>query len=381
MWKKTVSLFAVLFISMVAFAPTTEAATLYTPFTGISVSPGETVDYNVELINDRSSIYTATFAVENLPKDWGYTITADGRELEQLSVRGKDEQSLQLEIDVPLKVKKGTYEFSLVAKGKDGENTSLPFLVNVTEEGTASSDLEIEQPNMENYAGETFTYQATLRNRTASEQNFALTAEAPKGWDVRFVADETDVTVATLEPNESKDIRIEVTPPEHAKADSYAIPLKASSSSVTAEAEIEAIVSGTYELEVTTPSGNLSTDMTAGREKAVTVLVRNNGSAPVRDITLSAESPPNWEVTFDQEKVPVVEPEESVEVNVTIKADKDAIAGDYVTNIQAEAEETVADATFRVSVKTSIVWGFVGVIIIVAVIGALYYVFRTYGRR
>src|SRR5690625_5175050 len=219
MWKKTVSLFAVLFISMVAFAPTTEAATLYTTFTGISVSPGETVDYIVELIDDRSSIYTATFAVENLPKDWGYTITADGRELEQLSVRGKDEQSLQLEIDVPLKVKKGTYEFSLVAKGKDGENTSLPFLVNVTEEGTASSDLEIEQPNMENYAGETFTYQATLRNRTASEQNFALTAEAPKGWDVRFVADETDVTVATLEPNESKDIRIEVTPPEHAKAD------------------------------------------------------------------------------------------------------------------------------------------------------------------
>lgn len=381
MWKKIVSMFAVLFISIAAFAPAADAATLYTPFTGIAVSPGETVDYNVELINDSNSIYTATFAVENLPKDWGYTITADGRELEQLSVKGKDEQALLLEIDVPLKVKKGTYEFSLVAKGKNGENASLPFLVNVTEEGTASSDLEIEQTNIENYAGETFTYQATLRNRTASEQNFSLTSEAPKGWDVRFVTDEQDITVASLEPNESKDIRIEVTPPEHAKADTYTIPLKASSSSVTADAEIEAVVSGTYELEVTTPSGNLSTDITAGRKKTVTVQVKNNGSAPVRDITLSAESPPNWEVTFAHEKIQVIEPEESVEVDVTIKADNDAIAGDYVTNIQAEADETVADATFRISVKTSVLWGFVGIIIILAVIGALYYVFRTYGRR
>jgi len=141
------------------------------------------------------------------------------------------------------------------------------------------------------------------------------------------------------------------------------------------------VVTGKYEIELTTPSGRLNTDITAGREKTVDLQVTNNGTAAIRDVKLSGEMPPNWEITFEQETIQKIEPGESAVVQATIKASDDAIAGDYVANLKAEAPEASSEATYRISVETPVVWGFVGVLIILAVIAGLYYLFRKYGRR
>lgn len=47
---------------------------LYTTYPKISVSPGEIVDYNVELINDGATTGTSDLLVSNLPKDWDYSL-------------------------------------------------------------------------------------------------------------------------------------------------------------------------------------------------------------------------------------------------------------------------------------------------------------------
>ena len=65
----------------------------------------------------------------------------------------------------------------------------------------------------------------------------------------------------------------------------------------------------------------------------------------------------------------------------TLKASKKALPGDYVTTIIAKSRESNADAQFRVAVKTPMIWGWVGVLIIIATIGVVYYLFRKYGRR
>jgi uncharacterized membrane protein len=350
---------------------------LYTPYPTVSVTPGESIQYSVDIINHSGAIDVADLAVTDLPPKWEAKLTADGMSVQQVAVKPNDSRNISLQVDVPLDANKGTYRFQLTAKGKG----SLPLTVTVSEQGTFKTELTSEQPNMEGHADSTFQYRATLRNRTAEKQLYAMTAEAPQGWDVQFKADGKSVTSVSVDANATKDIDIEIHPAEKVKSGTYKIPVKASSGSTSSQMELEVVITGTYDLELSTPSGLLSTDITAGDQKTVQLKVTNTGTAALHDIELSANTPVNWEVTFDPKKITKLDAGKSAEVTATIKADSKAIAGDYVVSMSASAPEKSADAEFRVSVKTSLLWGWLGVIIILAVIGGVYYLFRQYGRR
>lgn len=357
-----------------------EGFSLYTPFTGLSATPGETIDYSVEVLNDTGSIRTVEFAVKDLPDNWESHLTSGGRDVQQLSIKPNDSQEVNLEVQIPLEVKKNTFTFELTATG-DGVNASLPLTVKITEEGSATSELSVEQPNLEGDASSTFDYKATLRNRTAAEQNYALTSETPRGWSVTFTADGNNVTSVTLEPNSTKDIDISVSPPENVKADTYTIPIKVATGSTSAEETLEAVITGTHELKLGTADERLNAEVTAGGKKSIELELSNTGSAPISDIELSADTPSDWEVTFDQKKINKIEPGQSESVKATVEAARESIAGDYVVTIQADSPDASADADIRVSVKTSLMWGFVGILLIVLVIGGVLYLIRTYGRR
>ena len=89
----------------------------------------------------------------------------------------------------------------------------------------------------------------------------------------------------------------------------------------------------------------------------------------------------DWEVTFDPAKIVKLGAGQSTNVVATVKASKKALPGDYVTKMEAKTPEVNATADFRISVKTPMIWGWVGVFIIVVVLGGVYYLFRKYGRR
>ena len=63
------------------------------------------------------------------------------------------------------------------------------------------------------------------------------------------------------------------------------------------------VVTGSYEMELTTPRGLLSSDITAGETKRIDLVVKNTGSAELKDIELSASKPVDWEVTFEPAKL------------------------------------------------------------------------------
>jgi uncharacterized membrane protein len=381
LWKKALSFLLTLVLGMAAVGSGSSSAAqsllLYTPYTNITVTPGESINYTVDLINNSSQIQDAELSVQGLPGKWEAKITSDGWSIQQVSVKPNSTQTVSLQVDVPLEVNKGAYRFQLVAKGK----ASLPLTVNVSEQGTFKTELTSEQPNMEGHAGSTFNYQATLRNRTAEKQLYSLSAEAAQGWDVQFKAEGKSVTSVSVEPNATKDIDIEINPPEKVKSGSYKIPVKAATNSTSSTLELEVVITGSYDVELSTPSGLLSTDVTAGGTKKLQLKITNTGSADLRNIDLSSSAPVNWEVTFEPKTIAKLDAGKSTEVTATIKADEKAIAGDYVVNMTASAPEASSEAQFRVAVKTSLLWGWLGVIIILAVIGGVYYLFRTYGRR
>src|SRR5690606_37659987 len=340
---------------------------LYTPYKGISVSPGQSIDYNIDVINKASGVRDATLVVRGLPKDWTYELKSGGWVLETLSVLPDEKRAVTLKVNVPLKVKNGVYRFSVVAG-----SAVLPLKVTVEEEGTFRSELTTQRPNMEGNSNSTFTFTADLRNVTADEQLYALRSNAERGWNVSFKADGRQVSSVKVGPNQRQSITIEVDPPDVIEAKSYKIPIIASSSSTSAELELEVVIKGSYAMELTTPTGLLSTGITAGKTRRVELTVINKGSAPLTNVKLNHSAPITWDVTFEPASIDRLEAGEQAQVFATINADEKALAGDYVVTMESKTPEVSSKATFRVSVKTPILYGLLGALVIGGALGGVY---------
>jgi len=184
-----------------------------------------------------------------------------------------------------------------------------------------------------------------------------------------------------IEPGQSKDIQVEVKAPYNVKAGKYTIPVVASTGSSTARLDLEVDISGTYGIELTTPDGRLSEKITAGRKKNIELEVRNSGSIDLKSVRMSASKPQGWEVTFTPDTIPLIAAGESAKVTAQVRAYEKSIPGDYVLNLTAQTPEATSTAAFRMSVKTPMLWGWLGILIILGVIGTMVYLFRKYGRR
>jgi uncharacterized membrane protein len=354
-----------------------DSVTLYTPNTRISVPPGESISYSIDVINDSKELVNLGIVIAGMPRGWNYTLKWGSWDIGQIAILPEKKQTLTLEVDVPLKVNKGTYRFRVIA----GKDYSLPLTVQITEQGTFDSEFTAKQGNMEGHSNQAYTFNTVLKNRTAEKQLYSLRADVPPGWIVTFKPNYIQATSVEIEPNATTDISVEINPPDNIEAGTYRIPVNASNNSTLASVTLEIVIKGTYSMELTTPTGLLSTSITAGNEKDVTLLIKNTGSIELTNITMNDVSPLNWNINFEPDTVEKLEPGKNVKILATIKADKKAIAGDYAVTIEAKTTETSSKSSFRVSVKTPLLLGWIGIMIILAAIGSIFYLFKKFGRR
>jgi uncharacterized membrane protein len=68
-------------------------------------------------------------------------------------------------------------------------------------------------------------------------------------------------------------------------------------------------------------------------------------------------------------------------VQATIKSTDKALAGDYEVDITARSAQKSDTIALRVAVQSSVLWGWIGILIVIAVVGGVYYLYRKYGRR
>jgi len=87
-------------------------------------------------------------------------------------------------------------------------------------------------------------------------------------------------------------------------------------------------------------------------------------------------------VEFKPDKIDTLAPGELKQVDVVLTPNKDALVGDYSVNLEARGDQqSSSSAEFRVTVKALEVWGWVGILLIVVVLGGLVVMFRYLGRR
>jgi uncharacterized membrane protein len=371
------SVFFGIIIFLSSAAQQTDSIELYTPYTKVSVSPGNTVNYSIDLINNGSKTQDKDISVTSFPRSWKYTLTAGGLNIKRLATLPGQKKNMTMKVEIPFKVNKGNYKFYV----KAGNDVVLPLEVNISEQGSNESELTCDQANMEGTSKSTFSFKAILKNRTSAKQQYALMSNPPRGWTAEIKANYKQATSTEVEANNTKDITIDVKAPPTVKAGTYKIPVKAVTGSTSADLELEVVITGSYDLSVSTPNGLLSDELTAGNEKKIDLVVHNTGSAELKDISLSTIQPKKWEVTFEPQKVQNLPAGSTEHVSVTIKADKKAIPGDYVTKITAKTPEANSDVSFRITVRTPMLWGWAGVLIIFIALGSVFYLFKKFGRR
>ena len=383
MWYR-MKLFSLLFFFSTGFmvpdyhaAMAADSVILYTPYTKISVPPGESIEYAIEVINNGDAMVTTDISMRGLPRSWDYLLKAGGWNIKQLSILPGQKKTLNLQVVVPQKVNKGDYRFRVVTGG--GNN--LPLVVNVSAKGTFKTEFTADQASMEGHAMSNFTFKTTLMNRTAERQLYSLRSDVPRGWRVTFKPKYQQATSVEIEANNSTDITVEVQPPNNIEKGTYVIPISAVTTASSANLELTVGITGTYEMELTTPTGLLSASITAGNEKRVELVLRNTGSSELNEIDFRTAVPAGWEIIIDPKTVDRLEAGKTTPIYATLKAGDKAIAGDYLCNVTANAPEATSRVALRVSVKTPMLWGWVGILIIIIALGSVYYLFRKYGRR
>jgi uncharacterized membrane protein len=235
--------------------------------------------------------------------------------------------------------------------------------------------------NIEAAANEIFRYNATLHNPGTTPLIYELSADAPTGWMVGFRTQGTLVTALNVKGTRSEELSVEVNPSPNAKPGKYTIPVRAVSGRDTMALELEAVVKGSYMITLTTPTGRLSDDVTSGAHRDIHLTVKNAGTLPLKELELSAQLPSQWQCTFEPAKIQQLAPDASLDVIAKISVPDKTIAGDYATTFTAKSQESNAQSVFRITVKTSLLAGWLGILVIFVAIGLVWYLIRKYGRR
>ncbi|MDZ7839175.1 MAG: NEW3 domain-containing protein [Actinomycetota bacterium] len=74
-------------------------------------------------------------------------------------------------------------------------------------------------------------------------------------------------------------------------------------SGLSATAEFAAIVTANYQLDLSTKTGRLSTEITSGKDNKYMLMLGNNGSASIENISLTTTEPEGWMVEFDNKDI------------------------------------------------------------------------------
>jgi uncharacterized membrane protein len=235
--------------------------------------------------------------------------------------------------------------------------------------------------NIEAATSETFRYSTTLHNGSASARIYEFKTDLPFGWTIAYKVDGSQVTSINMDAGKTQDIAIEINATASASPKKYKVPIKAVSGSDTLSLNLEAVVKGSYSLALSTPTGRLSDEVTSGSQKELQLTVKNTGTLPLNDLQVTAQLPTGWESTFEPANIKQLEAGKTIDVKATVKVPDKTIAGDYAANFTATNSNTNSQVAFRLAVKTSLLSGWIGVLVILLAVGIVYYLIRKYGRR
>jgi uncharacterized membrane protein len=365
----------------VPLAGAADAVTLSTPYPAVSVAPGTKVSFDLSI--DTPSAARVDLSVTGAPTGWTAQIFGGGFVVDSVQTTGSAATKVRLDVTVPADAQAGSNRMVIVARAPGGTD-SLPIDVKVNPAAAGEVSLTTDFPQLKGPSTSTFTFNLTLHNDTAEDLTFTGVATGPDGWTVSAqVSSESQAASAIVKAGSTTPVKVTANAPDNVVAGNYPITVDVSSGDRKATQDLAVEITGSYKLTLTTPDGRLNAQASAGSASTLTLQLENDGTAPVTGVTMTGDLPTGWKVTFDKggDQPIDVAPGTPVQIVATLTPSGDAIAGDYVTTFKATSDAASASSDIRVTIETSLLTGALGILLIVLVLGGLYWVFRTYGRR
>ena len=391
----SLAMVTLMMISASSFAQTEKeklparAISMAAEYPGVEIPKDEDVSMDIIFHNKGRKDENVEVWISEKPKGWKARIKTYRYTVTGVHVPSNENKSLTFEADPQEDIKPGDYQFRINSRTSDGKfRMSQAITVKVSADEGKSKEpkgvkLTTSYPVISGPSDATFEFSLEVDSKLDQDAVFDLLAQGPKGWDINFKpAYETKyISSLRIKSKQSTSVAVEVKPAMGAAAGEYPINVRVSSSDANAEANLTVTLTGTYGLEVGTTSGLLSLEARGGRPANMSFYVKNTGSATNHDIKFMTFKPENWKVEFKPEKIDAMEAGDLKQVELIITPYEDALVGDYSVGVNVEGEKAAKTIEFRTTVKASAAWGWIGIGIIVIVIGGLFGLFRWLGRR
>jgi uncharacterized membrane protein len=374
----------VLAAALAPAAAAVQSITLTTPYPAIVVAPGSSVNFDVTIeVTERGRV---DLAVSGAPAGWETRLLGGGNVIDSvLAVPiAADEQPLfvRLSVDVPATATDSTATITLTGTG-GGATDRLPIDIRVNAEAAGELTLAADISDQRGTSETSFSFSLTLDNGTAEDLTFATTAAPPTaGWRVEAtIAGQAQAASAKIDAGATETIAVTVDPPTSATAGVYPFTVTVTAGERTVQAALSIDITGSVSMTLGTPDDLLSARGSAGADIPITVEVTNTGTSPIDPVTLLGTGPSGWTVDFGDNGSLTVPAGQTGTAVATIRSASEAISGDYSITIRASGADISESLTIRVTIEPSPVGLILGLVLLVAVIGGLWWVFRTYGRR
>jgi len=358
-------------------------------YPGVEMSSWAPIAVDLILRNKGVNDEILLFSIVDQPGGWSASIKSSELTVTGIFLAAGDTKRLSFEAVPPEKRAAGQYEFRVHAQTKDGRwasDQNLQISVRARTSSTRGAEemgLTTAYPVLRGPAEVSYEFTLELDNKRDEDTVFDLFARGPESWEVNFkpVYEPRYISSFQIKARQAKKLVVEVKPPRDAPAGEYPVFIRVSSEIAAAELSLTIIITGTYEISVSTASGSLSIGAIRGKPATINLFVKNVGTALQSHIGLFSYNPENWDATFEPERIDGLQPGQTQEIKLTIVPYERALVGDYSVEIRANGDKVSEPLEFRVTVNASAAVGWIGIAIIILVIGGLAILFRWLGRR
>jgi len=356
---------------------------LLTDYPSQTLRAGEVTTIRFKLQNAGTAPEAVQLSVSGTPAGWKAEILGSGQAVAAAMPGVNESVALQLRVDVPKDAKPGSQDFVLHAKGAK-QSIDLPLALTVGTDAPAKLSLKSRLPSLRGTPRSSFEYTLSVSNDSGKDLTVALSAQGPAGFQSTFTEGygTNEISSIPIEAGQSKDIKVKVAPPRDVKAGDYPVLVKVAAEGAAADVRVTLQISGQGRLALTAKDGRLSGEAERGKDTPYTLLLSNDGTAPLDEVEMSGTVPPSWKVEFNPKTIPTLAPNQKMEVQAVVTPGDKTIAGDYVASFRANAkggEQSSAD--FRITVTVSTIWGIASIAIIAVALLVLFGAVARFGRR
>ncbi len=294
---------------------------------------------------------------------------------------------------VDLEVVPGTYDVRIGREGyvdvtrrgvrlKGGVVTDLGTVT--LETRPYAAEVKIETSTVIGAVGRNAQFEMELRNIGRTDDVYRLDSEdEPPDWYVRFRDREgtgTELDEVNLAPGEVRRLTIEVIPSRNAPQGTYNLTAIVTGGGGTYARNLTVRMQEAAEMRVT--AERYQYDITRGEALEFNITVRNGAtSGALTNLNASISAPQGWSGVISPQGVGSIPPGEAAGIRVRLVPPASVPASEYRFSVRVVADQAEKTDEYRVIVHEQSLVPLLGVLMLAAIAGGTWYLFRRYRRR